>query len=77
MTAILDFLLVYFLKLLDNFWLIISMLSLKVTIIGIFYFSQNTNRVSKAILWGIFYASLFFLTVLILFVVWLVFNFPK
>ena len=77
-TIFLQFLSVVALKLLDNFWLIIGIFILSIAIGGLLKFSKTINNVTVLnIGWGLFYGSLTSLGLVIIFMIWLSFNFPK
>jgi hypothetical protein len=77
-TIALQFLSVLTLKLLDSFYLIIGVFILCVVVGGIINFSQPTNNsTTKNIGWALFYGSLTSLGLIIVFMIWLSFNFPK
>ena len=77
-TIFLQFLSVVALKLLDNFGLIIGIFILSIAIGGLLKFSKTINNVTVLnIGWGLFYGSLTSLGLVIVFMIWLSFNFPK
>ena len=78
-TIILQFLSVVTLKLLDNFYLIILIFILCLVIGGLINFSNKDTKkeMTNAIGWGLFYGSLTSLGLVIVFMIWLSFNFPK
>jgi hypothetical protein len=77
-TIGLQFLSVFTLKLLDNFFLIIGIFIFCIAIGGIINFSKPTkNSTIKNIGWGLFYGSLTSLGLVTVFMIWLSFNFPK
>lgn len=78
-TIALQFLSVFTLKLLDSFWLIITIFILALVAGGVMNFSNRKTGTTKTknIGWGLFYGSLTSLALVILFMIWLSFNFPK
>lgn len=77
-TIVLQFLLLFALKLFDNFYLIIGIFVLCLIIGGIANFSNAAaNSTAKRIGWGLFYGSLITLGLLAIFIAWLSFNFAK
>ena len=76
-TLLIQFLSILTLKLLDNFSLII--LIFIACIITGYIFRTNTSSTSpkKEIGWGLFYGSIASLLSIIVFMIWLSFNFPK
>ena len=77
-TVALQFLSIVALKLLDNFWLIIGIFILSIVIGGLIKFSKTVNNATVInIGWGLFYGSLTSLGLVIIFMIWLSFNFPK
>ena len=75
-TVALQFLSVLTLKLLDNFSVIIGIFILSLVIGGLIKFS-NTNKKSAVanIGWGLLFGSLTSLGLVIIFMIWLSFNF--
>jgi hypothetical protein len=75
-SILLQFLLVFNLKLLDNTYLILS-LFFTFMLIGIFlkivFKKSNIQKIGNGILFG----SLTSLSLIIIFLIWLFFNFPK
>jgi general stress protein CsbA len=78
-TIALQFLSVVTLKLLDSFWLIITIFILSLVVGGLMNFSNRETKITKTsnIGWGLFYGSLTSLGLVIVFTIWLSFNFPK
>jgi hypothetical protein len=78
-TIALQFLSVTTLKLLDSFGIIIAIFILSLVVGGIMNFSNKAPGTTKTnhIGWGLFYGSLTSLGLVLLFIVWLSFNFPK
>ena len=78
-TILLQFLSVVTLKLLDSFYLIIAIFILCLLIGGLINFSKKDTKkdMTIAIGWGLFYGSLTSLGLVIVFMIWLSFNFPK
>lgn len=77
-TIALQFLSVLTLKLLDTFLLIIGIFILCLVVGGLINFSKSANNsTTKNIRWGLFYGSLTSLGIVIVFMIWLSFNFPK
>jgi hypothetical protein len=77
-TIALQFLSVLTLKLLDSFGLILGIFVLCLLVGGIIHFSKkNTNLTIANIGWGLFFGSLSSLLLVIVFTIWLAFNFPK
>jgi len=77
-TLALQFLSILTLKLLDNFTLIIVILILSIVFGGIIKFSNEKSNLTIAnIGWGLFYGSVTSLGLIIIFIIWLSFNFPK
>ncbi len=78
-TIALQFLSVVSLKLLDSFWLIIAIFILSLIVGGVMNFSNRETKNAKTnnIGWGLFYGSLTSLGLVIIFTIWLSFNFPK
>ena len=77
LTISIQFLAIISLKLLDNFFLII-MIFIACLLGGRSMKSSNSsNSQKKEIGWGIFYGSLTSLTLTIVFIIWLVLNYPK
>lgn len=77
-TLAIQFLSIVGLKLLDNF-IVIIILFLGCLTFGIkfhFYSKPNEKRIND-IGWGLFYGSITSLILTILFIIWLVFNFPQ
>ena len=77
LTILIQFLSLMTLKLLDNFYLII-LIFISCLLAG-FLIKMNSSVKSrtKEIGWGLLYGSLTSVTLVILFVIWLSFNFPK
>lgn len=77
-TLILQFISVLSLKLLDNFSVVIGIFVLNIVIGGLIKFSKtNTNLTVANIGWGLYYGSLTSIGLIIVFMIWLSFNFPK
>jgi hypothetical protein len=78
-TISFQFVLVVSLKLLDNFWLINALLFLSLAVGGVLHFPNKIKRNStvNSIGWGLFYGSLTSLALIIIFIIWLYFYFPK
>jgi pheromone shutdown protein TraB len=78
-TIGLQFLSVLTLKLLDSFWLVIAIFILTLVVGGVMNFSRRETETTMAntIGWGLFYGSLTSLGLVLLFTIWLAFNFPK
>lgn len=78
-TLALQFLSVLTLKLLDSFWLIITIFVLSMVVGSVLNFSnrERETTVINKIGWGLFYGSLTSLAIVIIFMVWLSFNFPR
>jgi uncharacterized BrkB/YihY/UPF0761 family membrane protein len=71
--------LVVSLKLLDNFWLIITLLFLCLAVGGVLHFPNKNKKTStvNSIGWGLFYGSITSLSLIIIFIIWLYLYFPK
>jgi hypothetical protein len=66
------------LKLLDNFYLILLIfITFLITGIKMNFFSKSKNVNFKNVGWGVFYGSLTSISLTILFITWLSYNFPK
>ena len=79
LTTALQFLLLYTLKLLDSFWLIIVIFIISM-VIGVQLNSSKKEEERTMINnlgWGLLYGSLISLGGVIVFIVWLTFNFPR
>ena len=77
-TLVIQFLSVLTLKLLDNISLIVGIFCGCIIIGGFIMFSKKGRSSQlKNIGWGLFYGSLTSLVVIMLFMLWLSFNFPK
>jgi uncharacterized BrkB/YihY/UPF0761 family membrane protein len=78
-TISFQFVLVVSLKLLDNFWLIIALLFLCLAVGGVVHFTNKNKKTStvNSIGWGLFYGSITSLALIIIFMIWLYFYFPK
>jgi hypothetical protein len=76
-TILIQFLSIVALNLLDNFYLII--LIFITCLVGglLIKMSSSTKSKMKEIGWGLLFGSLTSLTLTLLFVIWLSFNFPK
>ena len=75
-TVALQFLSVLTLKLLDNFFVIIGIFILSLLIGGLIKFSKTTKKSIVAnIGWGLYFGSLTSLGLVIIFMIWLSFNF--
>lgn len=77
LTILIQFLLVFTLKLLDNFYLILLILISSLVIGFLIQISNSTKSNIKKIGWGLLFGSLTSLILTIMFVIWLSFNFPK
>ena len=77
LTILIQFLLIFTLKLLDNFYLILLILISSLAVGFLIRISNLTKSKIKKIGWGLLFGSLTSLILTILFVVWLSFNFPK
>ena len=78
LTIALQFLSVLTLKLLDSFYLIIEIFLACLLIGAIINFSKaDYNPTTIKIGWGLFYGSLTSLGLIIVFMIWLSFNFPR
>ena len=78
-TLVLQFISVMTLKLLDSFALIIAIFLMCLVVGGFMNFAKRESVKTKTniIGWGLFYGSLSSLGLVILFTIWLSFNFPK
>jgi hypothetical protein len=77
-TLALQFLSVLMFKLLDNFIPIISIfITCMVAGLLLKYTNDNPKRIVKNLGWGLLYGSLSSVALLIAFMIWLSFNFPK
>jgi len=78
LTLLVQFLSVLSLKLLDNFGLIIGVFAISLLMGGFIRFSKSQSSGTIAALgWGLFYGSLASLLIVLVFIVWLSFNFPR
>ncbi len=77
LTISIQFLAILSLKLLDNFFLIIMIFIACLLGGRSMKSSSSSNSQKKEIGWGIFYGSLTSLTLTIVFIIWLVLNYPK
>ena len=77
-TLAFQFLVVKSLKLLDNFAVIIGVFALCILIGAILRFSKaNVNQTTANFGWGLLYGSLSAIGMVVIFMIWLSFNFPK
>lgn len=77
LTILIQFLSLVTLKLLDNFYHII-LIFMSCLVSGLFIrINSPTQSKTKKIGWGLLFGSLTSLTLTIVFVIWLSFNFPK
>lgn len=77
LTMLFQFLSLLSLKLLDNFYLILAIFVSCLIVGFLINISSSKDTITKKIGWGLLYGSLTSLTLTILFMIWLSFNFPK
>jgi VIT1/CCC1 family predicted Fe2+/Mn2+ transporter len=78
LTLLLHFLMVVYLKLLDNFFLIISLMIASIMVgSAIAYSGKSFNANKRKIGTGIMLGALTSICIIIGFMIWLSFNFPK
>jgi|GEM_PF-4783819 len=78
-TIALQFLSILTLKLLDSFWLIIAIFLLCLVLGGVLNFSTKkaNTGITHTLGWGLFFGSMTSLALVVVFIIWLSFNFPK
>jgi hypothetical protein len=77
LTVLLQFLCLRVIKLLDNPTILLAIVGLSLLIGILVKLNNKENKPLRDLGWGLFYGSLASLALLVVFMIWLSFNFPK